>query len=41
MCDLNNSGLRAFSEALAAVLHDCVYTEQQGWHVIQRLQPGE
>jgi hypothetical protein len=41
MCDLDGSGLRTFPEALAAALHGCEYTERQGWHVFQWLQPGE
>jgi very-short-patch-repair endonuclease len=40
-CDLDGSGLRTFPDALAAVLHDCVYEYRQGWHVIRWQQPGE
>lgn len=41
MCDLDGSGLRSFHVALTAVLHGCVYENEQGWHVIRWQQPVE
>jgi hypothetical protein len=40
-CDSDGSGPHPFPHALAAVLHGCIYDEQQGWHIIQRPQSGE